>query len=331
METAEHPSRRPPDARDVTIACVFDDAFVPHFATCATSIAASRGSESVHFILVAPPTLTSPMSAAVGDYVRELGLSLEVVTPPEELVRSLPESRVFSHLVWYRTLLPSLLAEHHKVLSLDADTLVLQSLAPLFEQDLGDKPLAAVAAPTRAGRWESYCRSIGFEPSHRYFNAGVMMLNLEAMRESGLPAQAITLGHEKGDVFTYAEQDALNYVARDNWALLHPKWNALSYLWVRPDEANVSYTELEVATARRSPAVVHFEGGQPIKPWYYRSSHPLRHLYRCYRAQTPWPLEQLENPSVVGAVLRRLPVRWQYTIAQYKSAIAARWARKESA
>jgi hypothetical protein len=110
--------------------------------------------------------------------------------------------------------------------------------------------------------------------------------------------------------------------------MLHPKWNALSYLWMAPEFADDAYTDLERATARTSPAVIHFEGGPMIKPWYFRCSHPLRELYRSYRAQTPWPLERLEDVSLAGAVLRKMPFTWQAAISRYKTAVVRGLARR---
>jgi lipopolysaccharide biosynthesis glycosyltransferase len=252
---------------------------------------------------------------------------LEVLTPSEAALRSLPGAGIFSPLVWYRTLLPGLLPEHDRVLSLDVDTLVLESLAPLFARNLSDNLLAAVSA---APGPSPYFRVpfAGLEPLRFSFNAGVMLLNLETMRESQIGPRAIALGHEKGERLIFAEQDALNHLARDRWDRLHPRWNALSYLWMAPGFADDAYTELERATARASPAVIHFEGGAVIKPWYFRCSHPLRDLYRQYRAQTPWPLERLENATAAGAVLRKLPFRWQHAISRYKTAAIRRLPRR---
>ncbi len=327
LSTLYGPERPRPDgapervagASEVTIACTFDDAWAPQFATCATTIAASRGAEHVHLIILGGPTLTARTTAAVGAYLRDLGLSWELLTPSDQALRALPEAGMFSPLVWYRTLLPTLLPEHDRVLSLDVDTLVLQSLSPLFERDLGDNLLAAVAAaPGPAPHFR--VPFAGLAPLKYSFNAGVMLLNLEAMRDAETGPRAIALGREKGDRLIFAEQDALNHLARARWDMLHPKWNGLSYLWMAPGFADDAYTELERATARAAPVVIHFEGGPVIKPWYFRCSHPLRHLYREYRAQTPWPLQRLENVSPVGAVLRRMPFTWQCALIRSKTA-----------
>jgi lipopolysaccharide biosynthesis glycosyltransferase len=321
MTSADYDDSPGTSNSEVTIACTFDDAWVPQFATCAASIAASRGPERVHFIVVEGPGLSPKMAAAAGDFARDLGLSYETVVPDDQTIGSLPPAPLSGPIVWYRILLPGLLPQHDRVLSLDVDTLVLQSLAPLFAMELGDDLLAAVAAPSFG---PEYREVVGLGPSDPCLNSGVMVLNLRAMRDDEIPARALAFGHEKGGALIYAEQDALTCIARNRWRKLHPRWNALSYLWAMEETAPEDYDPVELETARSSPAIVHFEGGQITKPWYYRCSHPLRHLYRGYRAQTPWPLERLENPSFAGFALRRLPIRLQYAASRFKTTLATR-------
>lgn len=311
--------RPDPGGRELAIATTFDDSWVPHFATCALSIARSRGQEDVRFLILKGPDLSAAAVEDARDYVRHLGMALDVIDIPGEALDSLPPTLLFSPLVWYRLLLPELLPDLDRVLALDADTLVLQSLLPLYERDLGDNLLAAVTQPVpiehRRGR-------LDLDVGQPYFNAGVMLMNLAAMREENFGPRAIALGHERYQDFIFAEQDALNVLASQRWEHLHPKWNALSYLWLLPDSADGTYPALDRTAATASPAVVHFEGFQTVKPWFYRSVHPLRHLYRDFRAQTPWPLEHLERRSVSGALLRTLPIRWQYALTRAKGRLA---------
>lgn len=312
---------------EIVLACAIDDAWVPHFATCVSSIAASRGSERLRFLMLVGPSLSATSVERAREFVEQRGMAFEALHIPEEQIETLPETVVFSRLVWYRTLLPDLLPDLDRVLALDADTLVMQSLLPLWQHDLGDRLLAAVAhpiTPEHAPR----VRSLGIDPVDSYFNAGVMLMNLKAMRDEDLGGKAIALGHERGDELICAEQDALNMLVTKRWDKLHPRWNAMSYLWLTPDDADGTYSDVELTGARVSPAVVHFEGFQTVKPWFYRSVHPLREVYRDFRRRTPWPLESLENKTVGGALLRPLPIRAQYAVVKAKARVADRIASR---
>ncbi len=319
-------SGQAPGRREIAIATTFDDAWVPHFATCAASIAASRGRERVRFILLQGPTLSESSVSAMSSYVHELGMELEARTIAQHAIDSLPPTLLFSPLVWYRLLLPELLPDLDRVLALDADTLVLQSLSPLYERDLGNNLLAAVGVTTS----EQHARVLGLDPAQPVFNAGVMLMNLDAMRAAELGPRAIALGHERFHELVYAEQDALTILAEGRWDLIHPRWNAMSRLWLTPQHIDPAYSRLDQVSARASPAVVHFEGFQTVKPWFYRSVHPLRFLYRDYRAGTPWPLERLERKSMGGALLRALPVRAQYAISRANARLSNRLRRQRT-
>lgn len=314
-------SRAPQSGRcTVTIATTIDDGWLPHFATCVTSLAASKGGESVRFLMLQGPTLSDSALADLRAFVRDHGMELDPVPIPEDLLATLPPTLLFSPLVWYRLLLPDLLPDLDRVLALDADTLVLQSLAPLWDRFSPDTLVAAVGQPVTGV--EARLRGLGLDPAASYFNAGVMLMDLNGMRSEGIAQRAIALGHERHQEFVFAEQDALNVLLAGQWECLHPKWNALSYLWLLPEDADATYCKLDRAAATASPAVVHFEGFQTVKPWFYRSVHPLRHLYREYRSQTPWPLTELDRKSMSGALLRPLPIRWQYGITRARARVA---------
>lgn len=307
---------------EIAIAMTFDDSWVPHFATCAASLAASRGRESVRIFILSGPSLSSQSFRKMRDFVRDLGMDVESLTITEDQYASLPPKLLYSQINWYRILLPELLPELDRILYLDADTLVMQSLAPVFEVELGNSLLAAVGVRAVDGR---HGRGLGLDSNAPYLNDGVMMMNLEAMRADNVGARAIAFGNERDLVF--AEQDALNVIAQGRWDLLHPRWNAMSHLWLMPHQVDPTYSRLDQESARVSPGIVHFEGFQTVKPWYYRSVHPLRFLYRDIRATTPWPLERLERKSITGAVLRTLPFRSQNAITRVKARLNERLTR----
>jgi lipopolysaccharide biosynthesis glycosyltransferase len=306
---------------EIAIAVTIDDRYVPHFATCIASLAASRGSEHIRFFLLRGPGLSAAAIESLRDFANDHGLELETIEISDAADASLPPtSHMFSPLVWYRLLLPDLLPDLDRLLFLDADTLVLQSLAPLFGLDLGGDLLAAVGT---AGPSADHMQALGLDSEQPYLNAGVMLMNLAAMRAEDFGKRALALGHERSDIFTFNDQDALNVLANGRWRPLHPRWNAMSHLWLRPGLVDPAFSTLELEVARLSPAVVHFEGAQTVKPWFYRSAHPLRNLYREYRAQTPWPMAALEGRTARARLLRILPLRWQYALARARARMAA--------
>jgi lipopolysaccharide biosynthesis glycosyltransferase len=301
------------------IACAFNDAYAPHFVTLAASLAATHGREEIHISILMGTSLTADIIHTIDGYLAMLGISVEFLRIPEASLASLPQSALYSSETWFRLFLPSLLPACPKVLYLDTDTLVLQNLWPLYEEQLGTNIIAAVATPIAVN--EGHCERIGIDPAHGYFNGGIQLMNLQLMRDENFTEQALQIGQVQYKKLTFADQDVFNILARGRWKKLHPKWNAISYLWLDPQVADDSYSALEYSVATHSPAIVHFEGPHTVKPWYFRSVHPLRMLYRQFRSETPWPLKELEGRSLAMAFLRLLPLKWQYFISGCKTKV----------
>lgn len=317
------------DPGEIAVAVAIDDAYLPHFATCVASIAASRGRESLRFFVLQGPTLSAASVHKLGDFVRGHGMELETVPIAPAVAESMPQTRAYPPLIWYRLLIPELLPDLDRVLVLDADLLVLQSLWPLYIREMGSDLLAAVGTSAGfANESTQRIHALGLDPHAPYLNTGVMMMNLDAMRAEAIGPRAISFGRQRVADLTFPEQDALNVIAIGRWGLLHPRWNAMSHLWLTAKLDDPTYSDLENESARRSPAIVHFEGLPTVKPWAHRSIHPLRFLYRELRATTPWPIEALDGKGVTSAVLRRLPLRVQYAIAREKRRVRGQLRRR---
>ena len=83
--------------------------------------------------------------------------------------------------VYYRLLAPRLLPDTiEKVLYLDSDLIVRKSLAPLWNTDIADRPLAAV--PDYIGGTAG--RDLGLPDGTKYFNSGVLLMNLQYWRRT---------------------------------------------------------------------------------------------------------------------------------------------------
>ena len=148
---------------------------------------------------------------------------------------------------WAKLAIPSLLpASLTHVLYVDADTLVLEDPTAMYlrttslpEMNGAKGRLLAAAVDFGIPCGHPSLLAQGWPEGRRYFNAGVMLINLEAWR-SRLPGlmkslQSRILGEVVGDSvdqslqtkLCYGEQDALNLacLASGGWIELDPTWN----------------------------------------------------------------------------------------------------------
>ena len=149
----------------------------------------------------------------------------------------------FSYMVLLRVCYTEIL-DCDKVLQLDVDTVVLDSLQPLWDVDLTGKWFGAV--PEHLGTYKPYGK--------RYYNAGVCLFNLAQMRKDNITQTLIN--ELNSHFYAYPEQDVLNKYgqASDKAVALEPRYNA-SYCCGLP----------------KDPAIFHYAG---ITNWWEEQLNP---------------------------------------------------------
>lgn len=115
-----------------------------------------------------------------------------------------------------RLVIPRLLPEENRCLYLDCDTIVQQDIGGLFETDLRGKLMAGVVEPRKC--WENI----------RYFNAGVLLMDLEALRSSGKVSEMVSSVHYRR--WGLPDQDVLNACCSNRMMTLPPEYNATRFI-----------------------------------------------------------------------------------------------------
>jgi lipopolysaccharide biosynthesis glycosyltransferase len=159
----------------------------------------------------------------------------EIETPSSHLTKS-TYARIF-----LEKLIP---LNFKKCLYMDIDVLIKQDLNGLLNLEV-EKSIIALPykqIPTANSRFFS---------NSDYFNAGVMLINLEKWRRDCVMKKSLEIIEEHGS-FEYADQDVLNIVLKDNWQYLNEKFN-----YIVPRKKG----EPKVV----NPVVIHFAGFG--KPW----------------------------------------------------------------
>ena len=98
-----------------------------------------------------------------------------------------------------------------RVIFMDSDTIVVKDLAELFNQDLEDNIMAAVADIATMAQ-PGYLATIGYREKH-YYNAGMFLLDLNQMRQKQLGNQLNEYVRRNPNL-VFIDQDAYNVVLR---------------------------------------------------------------------------------------------------------------------
>lgn len=182
--------------------------------------------------------------------------------------------------------LPDLLPDLDKILYLDGDVIVRDDVAALYDTDVSDVYAAVVADSGQ----------IYYKPAHvrrhrRYFNSGVMLLNLAMLRRDGVQDRLIAAKKASRDAMLM-DQNAFNEVFDGRVRYLPVRWNFMMSSLVRADDkwTVAGVNRLYGANYRskrdicEDAAIIHFSSKG--KPWCSDDA-PGVVLWRDFDGTTP--------------------------------------------
>ena len=186
-------------------------------------------------------------------YINSQNGELKVYTIDTAVFQKFPDVGRWSVETYFRLLLPEVMpVQIKKVLYLGADIIVNGSIKELYNMDFGKYCIiacpnmdCAVDAEERNKRWNR-------KGQLQYFNAGVMLLNLEKMRKRCSIEKYCSIIRKAPDDFPMLDQDLLNYVFGNDVSYVP----ALKYNYIIAPNS-----ELEEG----STIIYHF--GTKDKPW----------------------------------------------------------------
>ncbi len=191
-----------------------------------------------------------------------------------------------------RLFLASLLPEaFDRVLYVDCDTLVLDSLRPFWETDFNGALIAGAQDVV-----DSYFLNIIRLPkTNKYINAGVLLINLAAWRAEKMQDRFLEIIESFGGNVPHHDQGTINAACGSQRVIVPVRYNFTTSLFSfsartirRIYFLDDYYTQEEMDAARANPAIVHFTTGLLGRPWEQGSTHPYRQAFRDTIARTPW-------------------------------------------
>jgi lipopolysaccharide biosynthesis glycosyltransferase len=198
------------------------------------------------------------------------------IIPSDAQLAAAPHDSHFPREASFPLLLPEVLPHAlERVLFLDADLLVLDDLAKLWERPLDDHVVAAspdaavprCSAPRGVKGWKAR----GIPQTAPYFNCGVLLIDLPRWRERGVTQLVHRYFDGNREPTDFLHQEALNAVLWDDRMPLDPRWNLSASSAGRPYEYPASEAWLR-------PGIVHFSGR--TKPWRAPVGGPFNAPYR---------------------------------------------------
>lgn len=226
------------------------------------------------------------------------------LAPKGHAVSSLKVGGAITVATYYRLLIPQLLPAHDKAIYLDADLIVEGDLAALWDVPLDDRHVLAVqdqgvreiSGPFGLTNY----RALGIPAGRKYFNAGVLVMNLAKWRRRGTAETILRYVREQHEHIRFHDQDGLNAVLWDDWKELDPRWNQMPQILQVKTAGASPFAPETFERLVRQPYIVHFASAD--KPWSYGCRHPATPRFFHYVDRTGF---RGFRPSRAGRLLER--------------------------
>ncbi|MDD2233363.1 MAG: glycosyltransferase family 8 protein [Desulfitobacteriaceae bacterium] len=224
-------------------------------------------------------------------FIKNEGNSLEEVYINDNYFKDAPVNLHFSKEMYYRLLAFKFLPQNlERVLYLDPDILILNSIKSLYELEMKDYLYAATCHNMSFIREINKIRLKPYEIDE-YYNSGVLLMNL------GLQRQVL---HED-DIYEFIDNNQLKLIMPDQDVLnaLYPKkikgldrkiynYDARRYLYYKLTTDG----KWNMDNVIRNTVVLHFCGRK--KPWQESYTGTFHSLYKHYEKLT-FPIHALSN------------------------------------
>lgn len=259
------------DKKAAVIALVSSDEYAPFASVVVASIIANASADHQYDIVI----LTDNMLQRNQWRIQRQADGIENIS-----IRILNISKMiegFSFFTWahftsntyYRLLTPDVFALYDKVIYLDSDIVVNHDIFELFNEDLKDYYLAAaydthvVAYCTQTPPLEqrSYnIKELGMKDPEQYFQAGVSVFNVKAIRRDFEEGYLIKQG--LNHKLRWLDQDLLNKLFYGRILRLPNRWNVM--VSNQPQNLDEYYLpdmlRQEYFMSRQAPYIVHYVG-----------------------------------------------------------------------
>ena len=177
------------------------------------------------------------------------------------------------------------------LLYLDCDTIIKGNIEELFEIE-SDKMFNGVLDCISG----SYKKNIGLKKESSYINAGVLLINVDKLRQVDVDDLINTFVAKYKRRISYADQDILNGCFNDDIGILDPKYDVMTIEFcysykeiLKLRSSKIYYDKMLIENAVEKPVIIHYTTNLlTIRPWYSNSNHPKKYDFISILNDTPF-------------------------------------------
>lgn len=233
-----------------------DDNYVPFLLVTLESITANASKDFDYNFYVLNNGISPENVEKLNKYNHD-NYNVELVNVAKAMSKigdSLHTRDYYSKTTYYRLFIPNMFPQYDKALYLDCDIAVQGDISDLYNYDIGNNYVGAIVdeAVSTIPEFSAYAKNfLGIHCSH-YFNAGILVMNLQKFREINFETKFMNL--LLSYTFTVAQdQDYLNVICKDHVTYIPNIWNKMPFA-----SKDLKLEDLKL---------IHYN--LSFKPWHY--------------------------------------------------------------
>ncbi len=261
----------------IDICLASNDNYAKYMATTIASILSnSKEDEEIYFHIISE-NINNNSKQKILSLKKIKEFNINFIEPKQEIFQYISKYKMKAYSTWFRLSIPSLIPNVEKIVYLDSDMIINNSLRELFLDNDLDNYYAFVVEDVM-DKIDLVKEGINFKKEDKYFNAGFLMINNKLWKEENLEYKFYDT-IDKMSLLSFKDQDILNYCLKDRVKFIDKKWNFLEskscYKKNKPDINNLN--------------ILHFVG----KPWKEKGNIGFftNEFWKYYQL-TPWFLER---------------------------------------
>ncbi|MBR1601109.1 MAG: glycosyltransferase, partial [Alphaproteobacteria bacterium] len=238
--------------KQINVAFCVNNAYVEKVAVVITSMLENNRENYFHFYI-----FSSDLSEDSIKYLNKLksrykNFEASRVEVPVDLFKSLKLNIDYISIeTYYRYAISDLLPDLDKILYIDADLIINKDINIFYDTDIADYYLAGVEDAFIKS--ENYKPEIGLSTDDIYINAGVLLMNLQKLRQDCICKKFIEATEGLWDKIKYQDQDIINIVCKGKIKQVDSIYNfARENIMAEPNR-------------QKEACIIHYTGKK--KPW----------------------------------------------------------------
>ena len=215
----------------IPIFFAIDDGYIPFLAVAIKSLIENASKEYEYIIKVLHTNVKEKNVRKIKKFETE-NVNIEFVNLSyyiKKVQDKLYTRDYYTNTTYFRMFLPELYPQYDKVLYLDSDIVVLGDISQLYNTEIGTNLVAA--APDDIIQYnkvfQEYAEKVvGVVKYQNYFNAGILLMNLDQLRKFNFQDKFLyLLGTVKFSVAQ--DQDYLNRLCKGRVTLINNQWDIM--------------------------------------------------------------------------------------------------------